>query len=215
MKKKLNILCLLICIVVAADVIFTAGVAVNASIKAYQSAASDNQPAAAQDNGVLTLSLIPTDVNHKSAFKAKDEVSGKTIEAWPIAMIVPGNFNHGWLYYLITGLGGVAVVVGGICSVVAFVRFIINVNRGEVFTTKTVKLLRTIGRMFLLACLGNMMISLCDTGAAMSNFRLEGYMINYAEVVPFSEIVYAVFTLIIAEAFAIGLKMKEEQELTI
>ncbi|WP_081832132.1 DUF2975 domain-containing protein [Prevotella sp. P6B1] len=85
-----------------------------------------------------------------------------------------------------------------------FVRFILNINHGEVFSWANVDLLRTVGwciivpTVIIFAIMAPNSESLWETGADAIGFITEG-----------------VFILIMAEAFAIGLKLKEEQDLTI
>ena len=54
-----------------------------------------------------------------------------------------------------------------------------------------------------------------DTYLARQVFSLDGYVVDYGSAVNITNIAFGLFAVIVAEAFAIGLKMKEEQELTI
>ena len=46
-------------------------------------------------------------------------------------------------------------------------------------------------------------------------FSLDGYNVDYGSAANLSGIIFGLFSLVMAEAFAIGLRMKEDQELTI
>ena len=95
-------------------------------------------------------------------------------------------------------------IVAALVSFVSFIRFILNVNRNEVFVWENVNLLR-------LAAYGLMILAVvasCDelyTGC------------SFVDVYDhfFDAFFFGVFNLIIAEVFAVGLKLQEEQELTI
>ena len=95
-------------------------------------------------------------------------------------------------------------IVAALVSFISFIRFILNVNHNEVFVWENVNLLR------LTAC-GLMILALvasCDefiTGC------------SFVEVYEhfFDAFLFGVFNLIIAEVFAVGLKLREEQDLTI
>ena len=95
-------------------------------------------------------------------------------------------------------------IVAALVSFISFIRFILNVNHNEVFVWENVNLLR------LTAC-GLMILALvasCDefiTGC------------SFVEVYEhfFDAFLFGVFNLIIAEVFAVGLKLQEDQELTI
>ena len=95
-------------------------------------------------------------------------------------------------------------IVAALVAFISFIRFILNVNRNEVFVWENVNLLR------LTAC-GLMILALvaaCDEFLTGSSF---------VEVYDhfFDAFLFGVFNLIIAEVFAVGLKLQEEQELTI
>ena len=85
-----------------------------------------------------------------------------------------------------------------------FVRFILNVNHGEVFTWANVDLLRTVGWCIVVPTVIIFAIMSPDSENLWSSC---GDAIGV--------VIEGIFILIMAEAFAIGMKLKEEQELTI
>ena len=85
-----------------------------------------------------------------------------------------------------------------------FVRFILRVNHGEVFTWTNVDLLRTVGW-----CIVVTTTVMCSVISFSSINLLEAWTDGI------SIIADGVFILIMAEVFSIGLKLKEEQDLTI
>ena len=107
-------------------------------------------------------------------------------------------------------LGAFGMFIVFICIIVyiytfaCFVRFILNVNHGEVFTWANVDLLRTVGWCIVVPTLVMFTIMSPD---------IENLWELWAGAIGF--IVDGIFILIMAEAFAIGMKLKEEQELTI
>ena len=126
-----------------------------------------------------------------------------------------GDFEEGWQSgasdqtisgwtAIIVYLYGFVVIVAAIVSFVCFLRFILNVNQNNVLTGDNVKLLRLTGVGLLIITVFGLCLALWEGG-------------NFAEA--FDEaiglMIFSVFNLIVAEAFAIGLKLKEEQDLTI
>ena len=126
-----------------------------------------------------------------------------------------GDFEEGWQSgasdqtisgwtAIIVYLYGFVVIVAAIVSFVCFLRFILNVNQNNVLTGDNVKLLRLTGVGLLFITVFSLCLTLWEAG-------------NFAEA--FDEaiglMIFSVFNLIVAEAFAIGLKLKEEQDLTI
>lgn len=95
-------------------------------------------------------------------------------------------------------------VVATIVSFISFIRFILNVNRNKVFVWENVNLLRlTACGLMVLA-----VIAACDELYAGRSF-----VDVYDHF--FDAFLFGVFNMIISEVFAIGLKLKEEQDLTI
>ena len=113
------------------------------------------------------------------------------------------NSTLTWSEFLF-GILGLAAVGGFILSFACFVRFILNVNRNEVFVWDNVWCLRitAIGLSF-----GVLVFSAYTI--------IEGANVIEAFEEDMAILIFAVFNLIVAEAFAVGLKLKEEQELTI
>ena len=95
-------------------------------------------------------------------------------------------------------------IVAALVSFISFIRFILNVNRNKVFVWENVNLLR------LTAC-GLMILSVVAAGDELSTGC------SFVEVYEhfFDAFIFGVFNLIIAEVFAVGLKLQEEQDLTV
>ncbi|MBR4217500.1 MAG: DUF2975 domain-containing protein [Bacteroidales bacterium] len=111
--------------------------------------------------------------------------------------------TSGWTA-LIGFLFGIAVILAAIVSFVCFLRFILNVNQNNVLTGENVNLLRLTGIGLLIITV----FVLCST-----LWEGENFAVAFDETIGL--MIFSVFNLIVAEAFAIGLKLKEEQELTI
>lgn len=111
--------------------------------------------------------------------------------------------TSGWTA-LIGFLFGIAVILAAIVSFVCFLRFILNVNQNSVLTGENVNLLRLTGIGLLIITV----FILCST-----LWEGENFAVAFDETIGL--MIFSVFNLIVAEAFAIGLKLKEEQELTI
>lgn len=126
-----------------------------------------------------------------------------------------GDFEEGWQSdasdqttsgwtAIIVYLYGFVVIAAAIVSFVCFLRFILNVNQNNVLTGENVNLLRLTGVGLLIITV----FSLCST-------LWEGENLAVALDKNIGLMIFSVFNMIVAEAFAIGLKLKEEQDLTI
>ena len=97
-----------------------------------------------------------------------------------------------------------SALVAALVSFMSFIRFILNVNHNKVFVWENVKLLRlTAYGLMLLAIVaaGDELYSGCSFTEVYNHF--------------FDAFLFGVFNLIVSEVFAIGLKLQEEQDLTI
>lgn len=95
-------------------------------------------------------------------------------------------------------------IVAALVAFLSFVRFILNVNRNKVFVWENVNLLRLTASGLIIVAV----VATCDelyTGCSL------------VEVYDhfFGAFLFGVFNLIVSEVFAIGLKLQEEQDLTI
>lgn len=94
-------------------------------------------------------------------------------------------------------------------------RLVIAINRSEIFSWNNVHRLRKVGTLLLLgfllqgAQLWLLFHRLDDV------FAMQGYSLSLREAITLSNLLLGLVALIVAEVFAIGLKLKEEQELTI
>ena len=95
-------------------------------------------------------------------------------------------------------------IVAALVSFISFIRFILNVNRNQVFVWENVNLLR------LVAC-GLMILAVVAACDELCNGC--GFVEVYDHF--FDAFIFGVFNLIISEVFAVGLKLREEQDLTI
>ncbi len=105
--------------------------------------------------------------------------------------------------------GGI-VVTGLICIYVAvrstiyFIKFILNINRNKVFIKENIRYLRWIGWGYLT----------CSAYAVINTIILQSHVWeNLLDQAGY--FIFAIFGFIIAEVFSIGIKLREEQELTI
>ena len=111
--------------------------------------------------------------------------------------------TSGWTA-IIVYLFAFVVIAAAIVSFVCFLRFILNVNQNNVLTGENVNLLRLTGVGLLIITV----FVLCFTLWGGENFA-----VAFDKAIGL--MIFSVFNLIVAEAFAIGLKLKEEQDLTI
>jgi hypothetical protein len=96
-------------------------------------------------------------------------------------------------FFALVAFGAIVV------AVVSFVKFVLNVNRNEVFTEKNVKLIRKYGYCALL----------CGVFLIFLTFFFVGRGFWDAVVDGLDALGEGFFALLMAEVFGIGLKLKE------
>jgi hypothetical protein len=218
MKTKLNIICVLIFVVILADIMggfFDFNIGKNAA---------DHEMGVHHDNAenmVLDadmVKLIPV-ADKRTAIQVTNKVTGKKVNAWPTEMYVePETYesylDSGWAYVAET----IAAILGVVCligALGAFVVFIVRVNRGQIFDKKNISLLRLIG-IGLLAY--GVIVAVWDVLAQMqaaAKFRLEGYLVDWVGGITYTPILLGLIAFVAAQVFAMSQKMKEDQDLTI
>ena len=99
--------------------------------------------------------------------------------------------------------------------VICFWSVILNINKEKIFDRSNIRSLRIMGVCFCLLafCLG--IPELILEIQAKEIIDIEGYSIVSGEWFMSSLWIYALISFLIAEVFAIGLRLKEEQDLTI
>ena len=95
-------------------------------------------------------------------------------------------------------------LVAALVSFMSFIRFILNVNHNHVFVWENVNLLR-------LTAYGLIALSMIAAGDELYSGSSFIEVYNHF----FDAFLFGAFNLIISEVFAIGLKLQEEQDLTI
>jgi hypothetical protein len=126
-----------------------------------------------------------------------------------------GKIDAPAIFALVTTtiIGGF-VIYAAIRGFISFVRFIINVNRDKIFVKENIPLLRWTGW-------GILIYNLFVLPSEMINYSMEHgghqfmHSLKYAYYRHEDAFILAIFCWIITEVFAIGIKLREEQELTI
>lgn len=101
-------------------------------------------------------------------------------------------------------LMGIPVVVLVVKSFVDFIKFILNINNDKIFVWENVSLLRWAGWGLMSGYIWLFVFSL------LIHESIAKFLFNNSD-----SIMLCLFMLIVAEVFAIGMKIKEEQDLTI
>lgn len=114
----------------------------------------------------------------------------------------------------IIGTIGTAAYIFFLCYLIRFIR---NVRRKEIFEWKNVKILKRMGLSIIVAFITTLIVNLTHYAMAASIFVPKGYSIEWFEIISDNILLLGIgiAAMIMGDVFACGLKMREEQELTI
>lgn len=202
MKKKLNLFCILIFVVLVCDILSMSNVFI-AGFSSGMQHAMENRDIA--ESNFTSISLLPTELSQDNAQVMTDKATGECRQAWPTGLL---TVIFKLLYTLLFGVLSAAAFV-------SFVLFVRNVNKNRIFMRGNLRLLRVMGWCLVGAGIIATADGCYDTYLAQQVFSLDGYNVDYGSAANLSGIIFGLFSLVMAEAFAIGLRMKEDQELTI
>lgn len=102
-----------------------------------------------------------------------------------------------------------------IWAIVLFVRLIISINKSDIFNWKNVRRLRRLGLALIISFCCSFSVAYITLYNVSEVFSLRGYTLELSGIISATMLVLGLCSLIVGEVFAIGLKMKEEQDLTI
>jgi len=144
-----------------------------------------------------------------------NEKSGEYVPVMYSSMAVSVRTNRSWASSVASGMLGLLTFVAIIGAIVLFFKLIVAVNRSHIFNWQNVRRLRRMG-LLLIAGFGcsflSSYLSLCNLREALV---LQNYDLSISDLVSTTILVIGLTALIVAEVFAIGLKLQEEQDLTI
>jgi hypothetical protein len=216
MKKKLNLLCILVFVVLIGSIVlnFTTGFMVgldsvdetsnvekplSPNVRLTSMSLYPENPTVPTDTVVNTLTGEKTPILYTQivAFTKSDKDSGVVS---PTILI----------FSLLT-------TIFAICAFVAFFRLVLRINKSNIFDWKNVRILRRLGIYLCILFVGKAVTLYSSLIEASNTIAIEGYGINWSEGQSSLalQLLLGLLCLISAEIFAIGLRMKEDQDLTI
>jgi hypothetical protein len=198
MKHKMNLLCVVI-------FIFTVLMPVAEFSGAFFSS---------NDELKLTeVDVYPTHIGDDNSFRMKDVKTGKDVKAWAKSVMIEVEESavkerSGWYHVMLLPLPIIAFVTW-FMFYVFFIKFVIAINKGEVFTWKTISLLRKAGWAWLISQVSGIALLFFAKGET----TLMGYATDYSKIIEdIPDLLTGLLLLMMAQIFSIGLRQKEELE---
>lgn len=102
-----------------------------------------------------------------------------------------------------------------IAIIIFFIKLIIRINKSIIFDRLNIRWLRFMGTGMVVLFLISFFVDYHSLQISRSILEIPDYNISGADIVNALSLILGIIAFLIAEVFAIGLRLKEEQELTI
>lgn len=222
MKRRLNILCVIVVLVLSYSV-FEAGYYFAVGVKAGVEAGTKSSASMEEQKELINMKYISLLPEHLSQLgdnglfqdSVYNEKSGKYVPASFNSMTVSIDTKSaiwGQTAFTLLNLAHIGVCIW---AIILFVRLVISINKSDIFNWKNVRRLRFLGLALIISFCTALLPAYLTYRSVGEVFSVRGYELDFSDMVNTTTLVLGISTLIVAEVFAIGLKMKEEQDLTI
>lgn len=221
MKKRLNVLCVIVMLVLGYSV-FETGYYFTIGLRAGFDAARHEQTVSPEQLDRLSnmryISVMPDDLDGWRGLFADSVYNEKSASHIPVtysSLLVGVDTQSDAKLMWPRALLSLLLIALYLCALEQFVRLVVAINRGEIFGWHNVRRLRHIGITLILSFLCILAASYIDKWQVEQCLQIRGYHLIVADAVQVTTLIIGLCALVVGEVFAIGLKMKEEQELTI
>lgn len=216
MKKRLNLICLGIVLAVLVSMSFlfsTFYYGFKAGIDAYEQGAAGVEKL---DVTYKMIGTMPTDVITSETATAINEKDGSTVSILPfISMIGIPNEKADATDSIFLSLLDWMVMICCIYAIVQFVKMIRNIHRNIIFDWANVKRLRRLGFSLILCFCCSLVTFAINNHLVSQVISLKDCDFSIAFQFSDPTLLIGFTSLLFAEIFAIGLRLKEENDLTI
>lgn len=216
MKKRLNLICLGIVLAVLVSMSFlfsTFYYGFKAGIDAYEQGAAGVEKL---DVTYKMIGTMPTDVITNETATAINEKDGSTVSILPfISMIGVPNEKADATDSIFLSLLDWMVMICCIYAIVQFVKMIRNIHRNIIFDWANVKRLRRLGLSLILCFCCSLVTFAINNHLVSQAISLKDCDFSIAFQFSDPTLLIGFTSLLFAEIFAIGLRLKEENDLTI
>lgn len=215
MRKRLNIFC---ACMIAAFLLSVSG-NVYMLVKGFINGVETGMKAAQGETIDIPewkmVHILPTDMIETTG-TVTNLKDGRQLAVKPITALVecPYTQSAPWLETLQV-LISLIVVIGFVYATVYFAKLMIHINRNIVFDWINVKHLRRIGWSMVSICVLSYISVWISNHQLTQSIELAGSELNTLIAFSDSTLILGFIALLASEVFAIGLRLKEENELTI
>lgn len=215
MKKRLNIFC---ACMIAAFLLSVSGnvyLIIEMFINGVEVGMKAAQGEITEIPQYKMVHVLPTDMMETTG-TVTNLKDGRQLAVKPITAFIKCPYphsSHG--FEVLQGLIGFIVIIGFVYATVYFAKLMIHINRNIVFDWINVKHLRRVGWSLTGMCVLSFISVWISNHQLAQYIELAGSKLNILVAFSDSTLILGFIALLASEVFAIGLRLKEENELTI
>ena len=221
MKKKLNFITLLIGIATGISIFNsnTISLLIESGMTGYKQGVDKAQTMDSKDfklselNSLFLVTLKPVE-SYAKPDKLLNKKNGQLMPTRinNVTVVAPTEISASNIFW--SSLCTVFVIVGFIMVAFNFLKIILAVNKSVIFEWINVKRLRRMGLGFVIMFVVGAILTYIENHFVSEMIEIENYKILKS---PYDGgiLMFGVISFLVAEIFALGLKLKEEQDLTI
>jgi len=166
---------------------------------------------------MLPVCVTPTHIGDDNMVTLTDGNTGSDVKVWVKEVMLESTLlesKKGEVMKLIFMLPiSVISLVTWFIFIIYLIRFVVAINKGKVFTWKTIRLLRTAGWSALISSVSMIAVAFYEVYAPSMLFVPQGYIYNYSyAIMQLPSLLPGLLLLLMAQIFGIGVKQKEELE---
>ena len=228
MKKRLNLLCAIVLLVLGWSVVETGYYMVRGAAEGFrqgwnyaeaeEKAKETGEPMPEHLREMQHskyISLLPPMLSEPGGKMLPDSVYNERthtyIPAAYASLTVSVDSGSPWTRALL----GMLVLIANIWALVVFIRLVISINKSDIFCWRNVRRLRRLGVLLVVAWTCAWLSEWIELQALRQALSIPHYELAMTDAVDRISLLLGLCALIVGEVFAIGLRMKEEQDLTI
>lgn len=218
-KTTINLLCIIFLAVLTASIIVPGIGMVSSFFAGFEDGAKSRE---ADNTEVLKSTPVEVTVNITDNFPEalQDTIQADNGVLIPIQITkgmvnVPGkNYSAATLSIVILcALAGIAIFI---LLFIQVVKFVVRINRGEIFNKRNISILNKTGIYLLILGFLQSCIGIAEDFAVSGmGLSFSGLALTSNWNIPWSELLLGIMALLMAQVWARGVHLKEEQELTI
>ncbi|MCM1377249.1 MAG: DUF2975 domain-containing protein [Clostridium sp.] len=182
---------------------------------------ADDQPQQVAPDPYSNPVVISMNADEQTLLSPRDTIYfEKSGEAYPLTVkqaiiMLPEDKAPGWTETAVM-IGYCLTTICFILLMIDFVKFIVKINRGQVFVPINVRYLRRISLWLILISIFSVVSGVMDE-ITVDNLNLElyGYTLSASWELPWTTLMLGFLSLLMAQIWRRGIELKEDQEYTI